>query len=148
MDNEKLWQADWCKKTNSKKEKWCHLLRIFRIEHWRLENRTLSDMLSQWLLTAITNIKWLTTKKISDRKSYEFGTWIRTKQRLHTERNCPKKGSPLEPRYVGIWTIGTKVFQTHTKKGGWYDFFYIKNTQKTILKTRLYELIGWLFILF
>jgi hypothetical protein len=42
---------------------------------------------------------------------------------------------------VGICTIGTNFFQTHTKKGGWCEFFYIKNTQKTILKTRLYELI-------
>ena len=42
---------------------------------------------------------------------------------------------------MGICTIGTKIIQTHTKKGGWYEFFYIKNTQKTILKTRLYELI-------
>ncbi len=33
-----------------------------------------------------------------------------------------------------------KIFR-HTKKGGWYNFFHIKNTQKTILKTRLYKLI-------
>ncbi len=32
-------------------------------------------------------------------------------------------------------------FSDTQKKGGWYEFFYLKNTQKTILKTRLYELI-------
>ncbi len=45
------------------------------------------------------------------------------------EKNCPKKGSPLEPRYVGICTIGPKIFQTHTQKGGWYNFSYIKHPE-------------------
>ncbi len=34
-----------------------------------------------------------------------------------------KKGLPLEPRYVGICKFTTKIFQTQTQKGGWYNFF-------------------------
>jgi hypothetical protein len=42
-------------------------------------------------------------------------------------------------RWESVQLVG-KIFR-HTQKGGWYNFFYIKNTQKTILKMRLYELI-------
>ncbi len=41
----------------------------------------------------------------------------------------PRKGSPLEPRYVGICTIGTKKFQTHTKKVDG-TIFFIKRTPR------------------
>jgi hypothetical protein len=57
------------------------------------------------------------------------------KQCLHTERKKPlsiKKGLPLEPRYAGICKFTTKIFQTPTQKGAWYEFFYIEITKKTI----------------
>jgi hypothetical protein len=47
------------------------------------------------------------------------------KQRLHTERKenkYKKRDSPLEPRYAGICKFTTKIFQTPTQKGGWYEF--------------------------
>ncbi len=45
--------------------------------------------------------------------------------------------SPGRWEYVKL----VQNFFRHTQKRGWYEFFYIENTQKTILKTRLYELI-------
>jgi hypothetical protein len=50
------------------------------------------------------------------------------KQHLHTERKklSIKKGTPLEPRYAGIWKFTTKIFQTPTQKGGWYDLFSLR----------------------
>ncbi len=82
-------------------------------------------------------------KKISNQKSYEFCTPICTKQRLHTKRKkllVQKREAPLSQVGGNLYNWYKKFSDTH-KKDGWYDFFYIKNTQKTILKTRLYELI-------
>ncbi len=52
-----------------------------------------------------------------------------------------KKGKPPWAQVGGnLYNCYESISYTH-KKGGWYDFFNIENTQKTILKTRLYELI-------
>jgi hypothetical protein len=62
------------------------------------------------------------------------------KQRLPTERK--KTLSPKKAQEVGgnLYNWYENFSDTHTKR--WMvRFFYIENTQKTILKTRLYELI-------
>jgi hypothetical protein len=59
------------------------------------------------------------------------------KQCLHTEREKLrniKKGLPFEPRYVGICTFTTKIFQTPTKKSGLYNFLYEDNPNKHLKK--------------
>ncbi len=58
--------------------------------------------------------------------SYETALAYRKK------RTLIKKGLPLEPRYAGICTFTTKIFQTPTKKSGLYDFFYKMIFQKNI----------------
>jgi hypothetical protein len=77
-----------------------------------------------WILRTRT---WL-TKKIAIEKTYKF---IQNSACIQKEKTLSiKKGLPIEPRYAGICKFTTKIFQTPTQKGGWYDFFYIKISKK------------------
>ena len=59
---------------------------------------------------------------------------------LKEKNSVQKREAPLSPgRWESVKLV--QFFFRHTQKKGMVRFFYIENTQKTILKTRLYELI-------